>query len=186
MKQNSIKSKSKKLDRNNVKLVKTLKNKLNVEISSPSDEKSIDDFDWKLINLLVNNGRMSNIEIAEKLNTSEATIRRRIENLLKKRIIRGFAALLDYNKLGKTLKACIQIKVKTSDLNKIASYLVKSKDTCGVYRVIGRYNIYTEIIFENIKKFQAFIDGLSEMENIDELEYHIVTQSFKSCPWSGI
>ena len=170
----------------NRKDVENLKKKLNLEIFDSNIKYPIDDFDWKLINLIVNKGRMSNIELAEKLNTSEATVRRRIDNLLKSGVIRGFAALLDYKKLGNTLKANIHLKVQSSALDKVAGFLSKSKNSCGVYRVIGKYNIYTEIIFENIQSFQTYIDKISEMDNIEDFEYHIVTHAFKKCPWSGV
>lgn len=168
------------------KNIGTLKKKLDLEVLNSNIEFSIDDFDWKLINILVNNGRMSNIEIAEKLNTSETTVRRRIDNLLNKGIIRGFSALLDYKKLGNTLKANIHLKVKSSAIDKVAAFLLKTKNSCGVYRVIGRHNLYTEIIFGNIQLFQSYIDQLSEIEDIEEIEYLIVTHAFKHCPWSGI
>ena len=168
------------------KAVEKLKKKLNLEVLDSNIKHTIDDFDWKLINILVNNGRMSNIEIAEKLDTSEATVRRRIDNLLQGGIIRGFAALLDYKKLGNTLKANIHLKVNSSNMEEIAGFLSKSKNSCGVYRIIGRFNLYTEIIFGNIQSFQTYIDHLNEMENIEEVEYSIVTHAFKRCPWSGV
>jgi DNA-binding Lrp family transcriptional regulator len=169
-----------------IKDINNLKKKLDLDILDSNIKYPIDDFDWKLINLIVNNGRMSNIEIAEKLKTSEATVRRRIDNLLKSGIIRGFATLLDYKKLGNTLKANIHLKVNSSSLDKVAEFLSKSKNSCGVYRVIGKYNLYTEIIFQNILSFQTYIDQISEMDDIEEFEYHIVTHAFKKCPWSGV
>ena len=51
---------------------------------------------------------------------------------------------------------------------------------------MGKYNLYAEIISENIQEFQTLIDILSEMENIEEVDYQIVTHSYKSCPWTGI
>ncbi len=159
---------------------------LDVDVPGTDSRKSIDDTDRRLINILVQNGRMSNIEIAEKLGTSEATVRRRIDNLLQNGVIRGFAALLDYKKLGNTLKANIHLKVNISALGEVASFLSKSAHSCGVYRVIGKYNLYTEIIFENIQAFQAYIDNLSSMDKIENFDFHIVTHSFKACPWTGI
>ena len=162
------------------------KNKVDINFIDTNPKYCMDDTDLKLIDLLANNGRMSNIELAEKLEIGEATVRRRIDNLMQRRIIRGFAVLLDYKQLGGTLKASIHIKVSGSNLDRIASFIKKTKHSCGVYRVIGEYNLYAEVIFENIQEFQTLIDLLSEMENIDEVNYHIVTHAYKSCPWTGI
>ncbi len=162
------------------------KEKSQFELFDKGIKYCVDKVDWKLIDLLVKNSRMSNIEIAEKLDTSEATVRRRIDALIDSGIIRGFVALLDYKKLGRTLKAHIQLKVNSSSMDEIANFLASSKHSCGVYRVIGRYNLYTEIIFQDIHAFQNYIDKLSKMENIEEYDYHIVSHSYKTCPWSGI
>ena len=47
----------------------------------------LDDLDSQLINLLQNDGRASNIELARKMGVSEWTIRRRFRNLVKEEVI---------------------------------------------------------------------------------------------------
>lgn len=161
-------------------------NKDMAKVSTSESGYPLDETDRELINLLMNNGRTSNIELASALNVSEATVRRRIDHLLEKGIIRGFSALLDNKKLGNTLKASIHLKVSSKALSKVASHLVESNYSCTVYRVIGKYNLYSEMLFRDIHDFQHYLDELSEDEAIEDIEYHIVTHSFKPCPWSGI
>ncbi len=76
----------------------------------------IDGTDMRLLQLLQKNARVTNIEIAENLNTSEATVRRRINNLVDRGFIRGFSALLDFKKMGTAVKANVLAKVKKDDL----------------------------------------------------------------------
>jgi DNA-binding Lrp family transcriptional regulator len=165
---------------------KSKKNKNDIMVIDADLKYYVDDTDSKIINLLIIDGRMNNNQLAEKLGIGEATVRRRIDKLVESGIIRGFTALLDYKRLGKTLKATISLKISGTNLDKIASFLKKTKHSCSVYRVIGKYNLYAEIITENIQEFQTLIDILSEMENIEEVDYQIVTHSYKSCPWTGI
>jgi DNA-binding Lrp family transcriptional regulator len=165
---------------------KPKKKKNNINVIDADLKFYMDDTDSKIINILINNGRMNNNQIAEKLGIGEATVRRRIDKLVQGGIIRSFTVLLDYKKLGNSLKATIHLKISGSNLDKVASFLKKIKYSCGVYRVIGKYNLYAEIISENIQEFQTLIDILTEMENIEEVEYQIVTHSYKSCPWTGI
>ena len=165
---------------------KSKNKKINIGISEADSKYFVDKIDWEIINLLINKGRMSNVDLADKLNTSEATIRRRIDNLVQCGVVRGFAVLLDYKRLGSTCKATLQLKVNSTSVDKIAHFLTKTKRSCGVYRVIGKYNLYTEIVFNNIQEFQDYVDLISEMDDIEDFEYHIVTHSYKSCPWTGI
>ena len=165
---------------------KPKKNKYDINVIDADIKYNMDDTDSKIISLLVNDGRMNNNQLAEKLGIGEATVRRRIDKLIQCGIIRGFTALLDYRQLGNTLKATVHLKISGSNLDKIASFLMKTKYSCGVYRVIGKYNLYAEIISENIEEFQTLIDILIEMENIEKVDYQIVSHSYKSCPWTGI
>ena len=55
----------------------------------------IDDLDMKIINLLSENARMSTVDIANEIGVSEGTVRRRINEMVKKGIIEGFILLLD-------------------------------------------------------------------------------------------
>jgi DNA-binding Lrp family transcriptional regulator len=165
---------------------KPRKNKYDISVIDADLKYNVDSTDSKIIGLLINDGRMNNNQLADKLGIGEATVRRRIDKLIQCGIIRGFSVLLDYRRLGNTLKATIHLKISGSNLDKIASFLKKTKYSCGVYRVIGKYNLYAEIISENIEEFQTLIDILNEMENIEEVDYQIVSHSYKSCPWTGI
>jgi len=146
----------------------------------------LDETDKSLIKILMSNGRMSNIDIAQRLDTSEATVRRRIDNLTRSGVIRNFAALLDNKKLGHTLKASVLLKVGTSYMEKVAKEVMQSNNSCAVYRVIGKYNLYTEMVFDDIQAFQDYLDALSEMDEVEGYDYHIVTHAYKPCPWSGL
>jgi DNA-binding Lrp family transcriptional regulator len=146
----------------------------------------IDKTDMRLLQLLQKNARMTNINIADKLNTSEATVRRRINNLVGRGYIRSFSALLDYKLMGNAVKANVLAKVEKDKLEDVAGVLKKYKNVHMLCQVIGDYNLFCELIFNNILELQEFTDKLSQMEDVEETDYYIVTKSFKACPWSGL
>jgi Lrp/AsnC family leucine-responsive transcriptional regulator len=150
------------------------------------EQPPIDKIDMKLLTLLQKNSRMTNIDIANKLKTSEATVRRRINNLVDRGYIRSFSALLDYKLMGNAVKANVLAKVDKDDLEDVANSLKKLKNVHMICQVIGDYNLFCELIFSNILELQEFTDKLSQMENVDSMDYYIVTKSFKACPWSGL
>ena len=155
-------------------------------ISDMLSTPPIDELDMKLLTILQKNGRMSNIDIAEEMQMSEATIRRRINTLMERDLIRGFAALLNHKKLGHGLKASIYAKVKKEDLDEVVKILNNCGKACNIHQVMGKYNIHSELLFQSILELQEFVDDLSLSDHIEEMEYHIVTKSYKKCPWTGI
>ncbi|UCG69854.1 MAG: Lrp/AsnC family transcriptional regulator [Thermoplasmata archaeon] len=150
------------------------------------DQPPIDKTDMNLLQILQKNARMTNIDIAEQLNTSEATVRRRINNLVDRGYIRSFSALLDYKKMGNAVKANVLAKVDKDELEKVANSLKKNKNVHMVSQVIGDYNLFCELIVNNMIELQNFTDKLSEIESVEEMDYYIITKSFKACPWSGL
>ncbi|NIA03584.1 MAG: winged helix-turn-helix transcriptional regulator, partial [Nitrospirae bacterium] len=71
----------------------------------------IDDLDNKIINLLSENARMSNVDIANEIGVSEGTVRRRINEMVKKGIIEGFILLLDCKEAEKCVKVFVGLQV---------------------------------------------------------------------------
>lgn len=146
----------------------------------------IDETDLKLIQLLQENARMTNIELAEKLNTSEATVRRRTNNLVDRGYIRTFSALLDFNKIGNPVKANIMANVKKDKLEQVADSLSQIENVHMVSQTMGNHNLFCETFFNNISELQDFTEKMLRNESVECLDYYIITKSYKPCPWSGI
>jgi DNA-binding Lrp family transcriptional regulator len=146
----------------------------------------IDETDLKLIQLLQKNARMTNIELAEKLKTSEATVRRRTNNLVERGYIRAFSALLDFNRIGNPVKANIVANVRKDRLEHIAESLTQYENVHMVCQTMGNHNLFCETYFNNISEFQDFTEKVLQEESVENYECYIVTKSYKPCPWSGI
>jgi DNA-binding Lrp family transcriptional regulator len=155
-------------------------------ILSLGTKAPIDSMDADLIQILLKNGRLSNVEIASMLKTSEATIRRRIQTLKDRGFIRGFTTLLDYKRFGHVIMAHIFIQVKKNSLEDIATLMTGMENTCTVYRVIGDFNLSSVMVFKNIAELQEFLDKFSDSDEIEKLNYLLATASYKSCPLTGI
>lgn len=76
----------------------------------------IDAIDRRILAILQENGRLSNQEIAERINLSPSPCLRRIRRLEESGVIRGYVALLDAQKLGLDLLAYVNVRLeKRSD-----------------------------------------------------------------------
>lgn len=60
----------------------------------------IDEIDYKLLDLIALDGRISVVDLAERLDCSSQTINYRLKNLLKKDVIKAFRVSSDATKLG--------------------------------------------------------------------------------------
>lgn len=146
----------------------------------------IDALDMKIIRALQTDARKPVVQIAKEVNANEATVRRRIDKLLKGGIIERFTVVLDYHKLGRVIKAFIGLRVEPAKLKTIAEHLAKHPDTQVVYRTSGDTDIVTEVILERMEDLNAFLEEELKLEGIVGTIVTIVIGPYKRCPWTGL
>ena len=61
---------------------------------------------------LGNNARKSYVELAHELEVSDATIHNRIRGMTNAGIIKGFVTLIDFERIGFTVLAFVELKTK--------------------------------------------------------------------------
>lgn len=145
----------------------------------------IDPLDARLMEILRYQGRRSNIELAAMLNTSESTVRRRINDLTRRGLIRGFSALLDYTKLGHFLRGNLYVLVDEKNCDELATKLAAMDLSCGVYKVMGEYNLAAEILFRDMRELQNLMDSISKSDGVKKVGYLLATVPYKACAWFG-
>ena len=72
----------------------------------------LDAIDRRILAILQENGRLSNQEIAERVNLSPSPCLRRIRRLEEIGVITGYVALLDPQKLGLDLLAYVSVRLE--------------------------------------------------------------------------
>jgi Lrp/AsnC family transcriptional regulator, leucine-responsive regulatory protein len=75
-------------------------------------ELELDAVDRRILAILQENGRLSNQDIAERVNLSPSPCLRRIRRLEEAGVIRGYVALLDAQKLGLDLLAYVNVRLE--------------------------------------------------------------------------
>jgi DNA-binding Lrp family transcriptional regulator len=146
----------------------------------------IDALDMKIIRALQTDARKPIVKIAKEVDANEATVRRRIDKLLRDGIIERFTVVLDYHKLGRVIKAFIGLRVEPAKLKVIAEHLVKHPDTQVLYRTSGDTDIVTEVIFEKMEDLNAFLEEELSLDGILGTIVTIVIGPYKRCPWTGL
>jgi len=138
--------------------------------NSNDRRKKLDQIDYKMIRLLQKDGRISNTEIAKKVEISEATVRSRLKRLIKEKFIQ-IVAVSDPLMLGFGIVGNIRIHVNIRkmesiirELKKIKAlwFIVQSTGGTGIESefVVKSLNELNDLIFEKINK----IDGIAKTE----------------------
>jgi Lrp/AsnC family transcriptional regulator, leucine-responsive regulatory protein len=70
----------------------------------------VEETDRQIVRLLAENGRMSYTELGKHTGLSTSAVHQRVRRLEERGVIKGYAAVVDYDALGLALTAMISIK----------------------------------------------------------------------------
>lgn len=86
-----------------------------------------DRYDRRILELLQQDGRLSNLELADKIGLSPSPCLRRVRALEAAGIIRGYRALLDAQRLGLSLMALLHISMDRHTSERFANFEARVK-----------------------------------------------------------
>jgi Lrp/AsnC family leucine-responsive transcriptional regulator len=132
----------------------------------------IDGFDRKILAVLMENGRATNVEIAEKVGLSEAPCSRRIKRLEADGVIRGYSANLEPGAIGIGFVAFVTLVldyVTAATADKFAEEMQAIPEIVSCYIVSGGYDAilhvaaadstaYSDIVFNRLRRIPGVKD----------------------------
>lgn len=142
----------------------------------------LDQLDKKIIMELRGNARRSYTELAKVLGVSEGTVRNRVKNLQKKKIIK-FEAVINPHAIGYNFITIMALQVRVADLSEVADMLVKMPNVYYLAFVTGRYDLVAILMSRTTEELSQFIkDNISNMTAIIRSETLVNLEIMKS-PW---
>jgi len=138
----------------------------------------IDKIDEKILKNLMVDARISARQLALKLGMSTVTILSRIKKLEKGKIIKGYTALIDHEKIGYDLTAIIEV-VANKNIVDIEEKLSKIDNVCGVYDITGNTDTIIIAKFKERNELSNFVKSLSSMANVENTITHVVLNTTK-------
>jgi Lrp/AsnC family transcriptional regulator for asnA, asnC and gidA len=126
----------------------------------PSRKRDIelDPLNVHLINILQKDGRASFREISRKMKVSDATVRDRVDKLLKSGIIEEITAIVNPQKVGKEEISFIILEVEPAELTKVLSALKEMSEVKFVCETAGKENVLLMVFSENRAALKEFVD----------------------------
>jgi len=134
-------------------------------------KKIIDGIDCEIIRLLQKDGRIANTEIAKKAGISEATVRSRLDRLVKENYIQ-IVAVSNPMKLGFKIVGNIRIYVEIKKMDQIIKKLQRLKPLWFIVQSTGGTGIDTEFVVRDMDELNELI-----FENINRIEGVIRTET---------
>lgn len=141
-------------------------------------KNEIDSKDIQILSLLLNNARLSNKEIATKLEIAQSSTHDRIKKLTQKGYLKGANAQVDQKKLGLNIEVMLAIKLNKQHRSVIADFIQKASQLPGVlqlFHMAGNNDFILHIAVKDSDELRGFIlDRLSTLDYIQSTETTMV------------
>jgi len=142
--------------------------------------RQVDDIDRTIIRLLVENGRRSVLDIAERVNLTPAPVKRRIDRLERLGVIAGYTAVIDQSRLDGGLEAFTELRF-TGDTNveSITNSAASLPEVIEVFTVAGDPDALVRIRADNVQHLQHVVDNLRKNVEVIGTKTLIVLGSWR-------
>ncbi len=133
-------------------------------------KKELDGIDLKILRILQDEGRISNLDLSKKIGMSPPPTLRRVRDLEKNGFIDGFRANIDPSKLGYDLTAWIFISLKNQNeesLNTFEKLVWGWERIRECYMLNGEVDFILKSVSKNMSEFNDFLSqNITSNENV--------------------
>ena len=140
---------------------------------------SSEDIDLNILGILSENSRENFNQIAIKLGNSPVTIKKHIEELEQKGIIKGYGVQIDFEKLGYDIIATIEVTVSKGKMIEVETDIAENPNVFGVYDITGDYDALVFARFKTRTELSAMIKKLHSSPYIERTNTHIILNVIK-------
>lgn len=145
-------------------------------MSNVSHGREIDQFDYRIIEALVADGRMSVTDLAKRVGLSNTPCQVRLKRLIEDGYILGFRAIVDVSKLGRNHVAFTEVKLSDTRENALNAFNVavrKLQEVEECHMIAGAFDYLLKIRTSDIANYRLVLG-----EKISSLPFVANTSTF--------
>ncbi len=117
----------------------------------------MDRIDRKILYELQLDGRISNVELALRVNLSESACLRRVKRLEDSDLIRGYVCLLDQSLAGYPDNVFVQITLESQQSNDLATFereVIKHPQVMECHMMSGSFDYLLHVIVADVRDYE--------------------------------
>lgn len=148
--------------------------------------QNLDNTDLKILKVLQEQGKISNLNLSKAIGLSPAPTLERVKKLETSGIINSYHAKLNEKELGLNLKTLIQVTLVRQVQDAAAKFLSKVNEVpevVEIYQVTGNFDYQLTVYSKSIEDFERLIrEQLAKIEEIGHMQTMVVLNKIKDSP----
>jgi Lrp/AsnC family leucine-responsive transcriptional regulator len=134
----------------------------------------LDETDRRILQLLQEDARMTVKDLASAVNLSATPVHERIKRLETTGVIRGYSAVIDRSKTGKTLMVVCYVSLREHSRSAGAKFIksiMAMEEVTECYNISGEFDFMLKVVAAGMDEYYDFhVNKLSQIENIGNLQ----------------
>lgn len=139
----------------------------------------LDNLDKKIINVLIENSRLSYRQIAKKVKVSVATVMHHVKKLENEKIIKNYTTTIDYERLDYDIQVLIDIRVAKGKLLEVEKKIATHPNVYAVYDKTGHFDAIVIARFKNRRSMDTFLKKIQTYDFVERTETQLILNTVK-------
>ncbi len=144
----------------------------------------LDRIDLLLLAELQRGGRLTNAELAERVNLSASATLRRVQRLEREHVIAGYRAEVDPERVGLGLQAFVRVQLSRHDSEAIAAFtdcVNRWDEVVACHALTGDMDYLLHVVVRDLEHFSRFLlDHLLSQAGVADVNSSFVLRTVKA------
>jgi DNA-binding Lrp family transcriptional regulator len=147
------------------------------------NQQKLDAMDFRILTILQAEGRISNAELARRIELSQPATHARLKRLEQSGIIRAYMALLDREMLGFEILCFVHVTLEKHQSETVANFhdcVTAMPEVIECYHVTGDYDYLLKVVMRHRRDLEGFlVDKLSRISGVGRVHTSVVLREVK-------
>jgi Lrp/AsnC family leucine-responsive transcriptional regulator len=147
-------------------------------------EPALDAIDRRIIAVLQADGRLSNVDLADRVGLSPSPCLRRVKRLEQEGYIEAYRAVLERQKIGLGLSVFLGVKISGHANDRALAFqktVTAMPEVVACHLVSGDSDYFLEIVVPDLAHYRRFlVDRLLELPIVAEVRSNIAIETLKA------
>ncbi|MBQ0770444.1 MAG: Lrp/AsnC family transcriptional regulator [Sphingomonadales bacterium] len=149
-------------------------------------DTNLDEIDLKILQRLQDDGRITNVELANSVGLTAPPCLRRMRALEDEGVINSYHAAIDPAKMGYTITVFAMVSMKSqaeTDLQAFEEHVQKLPEVRECYMLNGEIDFILKVVAKDLQQFQSFLTSqLTAAPNVASVKTSLTIRSAKHLP----
>jgi Lrp/AsnC family leucine-responsive transcriptional regulator len=144
----------------------------------------LDAFDHKIISALQADGRLSNVDLADRIGLSPSPCLRRVKRLEREGYIDAYRATLDRKRIGLGFTVFVGVRLESHANDRAGAFeaaVLAMREVIACHMVSGTVDYLLEVVVPDLTHYQMFlVDRLLALSIVREVQSSIAISTLKA------